>query len=622
MEYASSVGGKSGSYSPAGPDNHNHNGSNIQRRNRRYLRHTSEQIQRLESLFNECPHPDEKQRAQLSRELGLAPTQIKFWFQNRRTQMKVQHERKDNSTLRAENDKIRYENIAIKEALKNCICPNCGPPLLNEQNYFDDQKMRLENLHLKEELDRVSSIASKYIGRPISQLPSIPPIHISPLDLSMGSNFGTQGLLGVGARVGAGVGSSLNLDLLQGTTSNSMPMLPYQPGSISEMDKSLMSTISTNAFEEFLRLFDTNEPLWVKSIINGKEFLNLETYERMFPKENTRLKSPNVSVESSRDSAVVMMSSSRLAEMFVDANKWKELFATIVSTARTIEVISSGIMGGNNGSLQLMYEELQVLSPYVSTREFYFLRYSRQIDQGTWAIVDVSYDFPQNQFSMQLRSHRFPSGCLIQDLPNGQSKVTWIEHVEVEDKTPPHRFFKNIIYSGLAFGAERWLATLQRICERIACLMVTSNSTHDVGGVITSSEGKRSMMILSQKMVTNFCANVGTSNGQKWTTVSGLDEVVFRVTVHKSTNPGQSNGAVLSAATTIRLPIPPNIVFSFFKDGRNRPKVVTYSRYWDVLANGVPMQEVAHIPCGSHPSNCISILQVRISLYNVPVELL
>jgi cytochrome b subunit of formate dehydrogenase len=40
-------------------------------------------------VFKNCPHPDEKQRLQLSRELGLAPRQIKFWFQNRRTQMKV-----------------------------------------------------------------------------------------------------------------------------------------------------------------------------------------------------------------------------------------------------------------------------------------------------------------------------------------------------------------------------------------------------------------------------------------------------------------------------------------------------------------------------------------------------
>ena len=40
-------------------------------------------------MFKECPHPDEKQRLQLSRELGLVPRQIKFWFQNRRTQVKV-----------------------------------------------------------------------------------------------------------------------------------------------------------------------------------------------------------------------------------------------------------------------------------------------------------------------------------------------------------------------------------------------------------------------------------------------------------------------------------------------------------------------------------------------------
>lgn len=40
-------------------------------------------------MFKECPHPDENQRMHLSRELGLEPRQIKFWFQNRRTQMKV-----------------------------------------------------------------------------------------------------------------------------------------------------------------------------------------------------------------------------------------------------------------------------------------------------------------------------------------------------------------------------------------------------------------------------------------------------------------------------------------------------------------------------------------------------
>lgn len=49
----------------------------------------------MSSFFKNNPHPDERQRKQLGRELGLGPMQIKFWFQNKRTQMKV----KENQTL-------------------------------------------------------------------------------------------------------------------------------------------------------------------------------------------------------------------------------------------------------------------------------------------------------------------------------------------------------------------------------------------------------------------------------------------------------------------------------------------------------------------------------------------
>ncbi|XP_073015699.1 protein FAR1-RELATED SEQUENCE 5-like [Primulina eburnea] len=41
-----------------------------------------------EKVDQNCPHPDENQRQQLSRELSLDPTQIKFRFQNKRTQNK------------------------------------------------------------------------------------------------------------------------------------------------------------------------------------------------------------------------------------------------------------------------------------------------------------------------------------------------------------------------------------------------------------------------------------------------------------------------------------------------------------------------------------------------------
>ncbi|PIN19438.1 hypothetical protein CDL12_07879 [Handroanthus impetiginosus] len=564
------------------------------RRKKRYHRHTAHQIQRLEAMFKECPHPDEKTRNLLSRELGLHPRQIKFWFQNRRTQMKAQHERADNCTLRAENDKIRCENIAIREALKNVICPSCGGPPVSENSYFDEQKLRMENGQLKEELDKVSRIAAKYIGRPISQLPPVQPIQVSSLDLSMASFGGHHG-------INPGPSLDLDLDLLPGSSSKVIPNLAFPHMSISEMDKSLMADIAANAMNELIRLLQSNEPLWMRSTTDGREMLNLESYESMFPRPNSHLKNPNIRIETSRDSGVVIMNGLALIDMFMDANKWVELFPTIVSRARTIEVISSGIQ---SGTLQLMYEEIQVLSAMVPTRQFYFLRLCQQIEQGSWVIVDVSYDIPHQeaQFSSSYKAHRLPSGCLIQEMPNGYSKVTWVEHWEVEDRAPIHRLYRDLIHSGLAFGAERWLSTLQRVCERFACLMVTANSSRDLGGVISSPEGKRSMMKLAQRMVRNFCSSINPPNGQQWTTLSGLNEFEIRATLHRSTDPGQPNGVVLSAAATIWLPIPPQTVFNFFRDERTRPQ-------WDVLSNQNPVQEVAHIANGSHPGNCISVLR-------------
>ncbi|XP_010540046.1 PREDICTED: homeobox-leucine zipper protein HDG11-like isoform X2 [Tarenaya hassleriana] len=518
-----------------------------ERKKKRYHRHTAYQIQRLEATFKECPHPDEKQRLQLSRELGLAPRQIKFWFQNRRTQMKAQHERADNCALRMENDKIRCENIAMREALKNAICPNCGGPPLSEDPYFDEQRLRIENAQLRDELERMSSIAAKYIGRPMN---------ISPLDLSMAM----------------GEGPSLDFDLLPG---NSMvvPIQPPQPTcALSDMDKPLMTDIAVSAMEELLRLLQTNEPLWTRN--DGcREILNLGSYENMFPRASNHGKNPNVRTEASRSSGVVFMNALALVDMFMDCVKWAELFPTIVATSKTLAVVSSGMNGTHEGALHLMYEELHVLSPLVATREFYMLRYCQQIELATWVVVNISYEHPQ--FVSRSRSCRLPSGCVIQDMHNGYSKVTWVEHVDVEEKEPVHEIYRDMIHTGLAFGAERWVTVLQRMSERFASLLVSGTSSRDLGGVITSVEGKRSMTRLAQRMVRNFCLSVSTSNNSSSVTVSGLNEVGVRVTAHKSPEP---NSTVLCAATTFWLPVSPQNIFNFLKDERNRPQAFNSSQ--------------------------------------------
>ncbi|XP_009110376.1 homeobox-leucine zipper protein HDG12 [Brassica rapa] len=539
---------------------------------KRFHRHTPHQIQRLESAFNECQHPDEKQRMQLSRELGLAPRQIKFWFQNRRTQKKAQHERADNCALKEENDRIRCENIAIREALKHTICPTCGDAPSHEDSYFDEQKLRIENAHLREELERVSSIAAKFMGRPLSHLP--------PLLNQMPFHSG---------------GLSLDFDLIPGSGSSmAAPTLPSQPNLVlSDIDKSLMTNVAVTAMEELLRLTQTNEPLWIKND-GARDVLNLESYENMFPRASSRGgKNHNSRVEASRSSGIVFINAITLVDMLMDSVKSAELFPSVVASSKTLAVVSSGLRGNHGDALHLMLEELQMLSPLVPTREFSLLRYCQQIEHGTWAIVNVSYELPQ--FMSHSRPYRFPSGCLIQDMSNGYCKVTWVEHVEISEQEPIHEMFKDSVREGLAFGAERWIATLQRMCERFAALMEPATSS-----MIPSPEGKRSIMKLAQRMVSNFCLSVGTSNNTRSTVVSGMNEFGIRVTSYKSHH--EPNGMVLCAATSFWLPVSPLIVFNFLKDERTRPQ-------WDVLLNGSSVQEVAHIANGSHPGNCISVLR-------------
>ena len=81
------------------------------------------------------------------------------------------------------------------------------------------------------------------------------------------------------------------------------------------------------------------------------------------------------------------------------------------------------------------------------------------------------------------------------------------------------------------------------------------------------------MMKLAQRMVSKFCASISTSNSHRWSPVSGMNDIRVKVTSHTNNDRGQPSGVVLGAATTIWLPINPQILFNFLKDEKRRPQV-------------------------------------------------
>ncbi|XP_066348140.1 homeobox-leucine zipper protein ROC5-like isoform X2 [Miscanthus floridulus] len=593
-----------------GEDDDDGEAANPRKRKRRYNRHTPHQIAQLEAMFKEFPHPDEKQRAQLSRQLGLEPQQVKFWFQNRRTNAKNQMERQENARLKQENDKLRVENLSIREAMRDLVCSGCGGPAVLGDLSLEEHHLRLENARLRDELARVCTLTTKFIGKPMPHMELLLAEEARPMP-------GSSLELAIAGGVGSGVPSSKMPDStiseLAGSTSNPMgtvitPMLTASLPMVS-IDKSKFAQLAVSAMNELVKMSQMSEPLWIPSVSSPgsptMETLNFKEYLKAF--------SPCVGVkpigfvsEASRESGIVTIdSSAALVEAFMDERRWSDMFSCIVAKAAAIEEISPGVAGSRNGALLLMQAELQVLSPLVPIREVTFLRFCKQLAESAWAVVDVSIDGLQMDqcLATNTKCRRLPSGCVLQDTPNG-CKVTWVEHAEYPEASV-HQLYQPLLCSGLALGAGRWLATLQRQCECLAILMSSlAVPEHDSEAV--SLEGKRSLLKLARRMMENFCAGMSASSSCEWSILDGLTGSMgkdVRVMVQNSVDePGVPPGVVLSVATAVWLPVTPERLFNFLRDEELRAE-------WDILNNGGPMQQMLRITKGQLDGNSVTLLR-------------
>ena len=115
------------------------------------------------------------------------------------------------------------------------------------------------------------------------------------------------------------------------------------------------------------------------------------------------------------------------------------------------------------------------------------------------------------------------------------------------------------------------------------------------------------MLKLAQRMTANFCAGVCASTVHKWNKLNAgsVDEDVRVMTRKSVDDPGEPPGIVLSAATSVWLPLSPQRLFDFLRDERLRSE-------WDILSNGGPMQEMAHIAKGQDHGNCVSLLRASV----------
>ncbi|CDP11792.1 unnamed protein product [Coffea canephora] len=495
-------------------------------------------------------------------------------------------ERAENARLKVENDKLRAENVKCKEVLSRACCLTCDVAQATADVSLDDNQLRVENSKLKEKIANLTGLIARYVGNKhcadnTSALSSaIPSSSTEPqwvASLRGGQQDITQEFV-------------LDEALFK---SLARPI---------GIDKPKAIEVVISAMEELIRMAEIEFPLWVSTADNRSYSLNEDAYYNLFPTA-IGLKPVGFKVEASKGSDVVLMNHMNLVEVFMDMNKWLAVFASIISRALVIEVLSAGSEPGNfDGTLQMMTAEYQILTPTVPTRESIFLRYCKQLGEGTWGIVDVSFD---NLLCLDplVKCRRRPSGCIIQEMPNSCSKITWVEHVHVQDEGV-HYLGKPFVESGLAFGAQRWVSVLARQCERLASALVTNFSPNDINDtVLISPEGRKNILRLSERMVLRFCAGVTSSTAHAWLNLSesGNDQIRI-MTKRRENDLGEPSGIVLSATTSFWLPVSHKFVFDFLRDESTRTQ-------WDILFNCEDIIEIVHISNGNEVGNCISLLR-------------
>jgi len=74
-------------------------------------------------------------------------------------------------------------------------------------------------------------------------------------------------------------------------------------------------------------------------------------------------------------------------------------------------------------------------------------------------------------------------------------------------------------------------------------------------------------------MVRLFCASLSSSPLQRWVLLPGATDVSVRVGAQRSAEPGQPTSVVLTAATSIWLPVAASHAFAFLRDENARSQV-------------------------------------------------
>ncbi|XP_044983385.1 homeobox-leucine zipper protein HOX10 isoform X2 [Hordeum vulgare subsp. vulgare] len=263
----------------------------------------------------------------------------------------------------------------------------------------------------------------------------------------------------------------------------------------------------------------------------------------------------------------VQMPGMKVVEILKDRPSW-------FRDCRSLEVFTV-LPGANGGTIELVYTQLYAPTTLVPARDFWTLRYTTIVEDGSLVVCERSLSGsgggPSAASAQQfVRAEMLPSGYLVRPCDGGGSIVHIVDHLEFEAWNIPEVL--RPLYESSRVVAQKMTTAALRHIRQIA---------QETSGEVVYALGRQPAVLrtFSQRLSRGFNDAISGFNDDGWSIMAGdgMEDVVVACNstkkirnISNGVNAFEAPGGTICAKASMLLQsVPPAILVRFLREHRS-----------------------------------------------------
>ncbi|XP_077217938.1 homeobox-leucine zipper protein ATHB-15-like isoform X2 [Tasmannia lanceolata] len=271
-----------------------------------------------------------------------------------------------------------------------------------------------------------------------------------------------------------------------------------------------------------------------------------------------------------RACGLVGLDPTKVAEILKDRPSW-------FRDCRSVDVINV-LPTGNGGTIELLYMQLYAPTTLAPARDFWLLRYTSVLEDGSLVVCERSLSSTQNGPNMPpvqhfVRAEMLPSGFLIRPCEGGGSIIHIVDHMNLEPWSVPE-VLRPLYESSTVLAQKMTMAAIRQL-RQIA--QELSNST-----ITDSGRRPAALQALSQRLSRGFNEALNGFTDEGWSMIGndGMDDVTILVNStpgkmiglnvpYANGFPGINNAILCAKASMLLQNVSPAVLLRFLREHRS-----------------------------------------------------